>query len=84
MHRGRELGVDASAFADGDDADLALLQLFARLYVAGFDVRWERLSSGAKRPVAAAPFDRKLLWFTPDAARPAPAVLATANAALPT
>jgi len=59
------LGADDGAFEDGADADLALAQLFARLYAAGCDVRWEHLSAGAKRPLAAAPFDRKLLWFTP-------------------
>ena len=78
------IGADAQAFAQGADGDLALLQLFARLYVAGFDIRWERLSSGDRRPVAAAPFDRKLLWFTPVGARVARPSPEAADAALPT
>jgi len=59
------LGVDAGAFEDGPDGDLAIAQLLARLHAAGCDIAWQRISQGAKRPVPAAPFDRRPLWFTP-------------------
>jgi len=72
--------VDAGAFEDGPDGDLAIAQLLARLHAAGCDIAWERISDGAKRPVPAAPFDRRPLWFSP--APPRTATRAFAGATL--
>lgn len=64
---------------DAPDADDAIAALLGGLFVLGSDLRWTHLTDGVKRPVPAAPFDRRRAWFDP-AARDAAASAASSAA----
>jgi 6-methylsalicylic acid synthase len=75
------LGLDDTPSGhDRGDADDALARLLGGLFCLGVDLRWSALSDGAKRPVPAAPFDRRHAWFRPAPRREALTPPATSTA----